>query len=151
GWRIARGERRHALLWGWTIAYFAWQSLQFNPTMRYQLPVYPMLAMIAAWMIVRIGDWRRILGFATGTVVLALTMAWAVAFLGIYLRQEPRIAASRWIFQNVPAAANLQIQLPDGSSYNQPLAPGGRGPHAFDFAPKRDGRLTAVYLPRVHH
>ncbi|HEY0872055.1 MAG TPA: DUF2298 domain-containing protein [Vicinamibacterales bacterium] len=150
GWRIARGERRHALLWGWTIAYFVWQSLQLNPTMRYQLPVYPMLAMIAAWMIVRIADWRRILGFATGTVVLALTMAWAVAFLGIYLREEPRIAASRWIFQNVPAAANLQIQLPDGSSYNQPLAPGGRGPHAFDFTPKRDGRLTAVYLPRVH-
>jgi hypothetical protein len=32
GWRILKGEWRHALLWGWTAAYFIWQSLQFNPT-----------------------------------------------------------------------------------------------------------------------
>src|SRR5688500_114842 len=49
GWRILKGEWRHALLWGWTAAYFLWQSLQFNPTMRYQLPIYPLLAMMAAW------------------------------------------------------------------------------------------------------
>jgi hypothetical protein len=51
GWRIFKGEWRHALLWGWTAAYFLWQSLQFNPTMRYQLPIYPMLAMMAAWVV----------------------------------------------------------------------------------------------------
>ena len=49
GWRILKGEWRHALLWGWTAFYFAWQSTQFNPTMRYQLPIYPLLAMMAAW------------------------------------------------------------------------------------------------------
>ena len=48
GWRILKGEWRHALLWGWTAIYFFWQSLQFNPTMRYQLPIYPLLAMMAA-------------------------------------------------------------------------------------------------------
>ena len=30
---------------------FRWQSLQFNPTMRYQLPIYPLLAMMAAWFV----------------------------------------------------------------------------------------------------
>ncbi|MBV5331447.1 glycosyltransferase family 39 protein, partial [bacterium] len=48
GWRIVKGEWRHLLLWGWTAFYFLWQSLQFNPTMRYQLPIYPLLAMMAA-------------------------------------------------------------------------------------------------------
>ena len=51
GWRILKGEWRHALLWGWTALYFLWQSLQFNPTMRYQLPIYPLLAMMAAWFV----------------------------------------------------------------------------------------------------
>jgi len=44
GWRILKGERRHILLWSWTAIYFLWQSIQFNPTMRYQLPIYPLLA-----------------------------------------------------------------------------------------------------------
>jgi hypothetical protein len=48
GWRVVKGEWKHALLWGWTAFYFIWQSLQFNPTMRYQLPVYPLLGMMAA-------------------------------------------------------------------------------------------------------
>jgi len=49
GWRMLKGEwRLHMLLWGWTAFYFAWQSMQWNPTMRYQLPVYPLLALMAA-------------------------------------------------------------------------------------------------------
>ena len=50
-WRILKGELRHAVLWGWTGLYFGWQSLVFNPTMRYQLPVYPLLCLMAAWFI----------------------------------------------------------------------------------------------------
>ncbi|MCE7861785.1 MAG: hypothetical protein DYG86_18615, partial [Chloroflexi bacterium CFX2] len=47
GWRILKGEYRHLLLWGWTAFYFTWQSLQFNATMRYQLPIYPLLCMMS--------------------------------------------------------------------------------------------------------
>src|SRR3990172_1869084 len=58
GWRILRGEwRRHFLLWIWTAFYFGWQSLAFNPTMRYQLPVYPLLCMLAAWLVFDL--WER--------------------------------------------------------------------------------------------
>ena len=59
GWRILKGEWRHALLWGWTAIYFLWQSLQFNPTMRYQLPIYPLLAMIAAWFVYELAGPKR--------------------------------------------------------------------------------------------
>ncbi|MEA3349198.1 MAG: DUF2298 domain-containing protein, partial [Chloroflexota bacterium] len=55
GWRMLKGEwRRHALLWGWTAIYFTWQSLQWNSTMRYQLPIYPALAIFAAWAVFRL-------------------------------------------------------------------------------------------------
>ncbi|MBN1303839.1 MAG: glycosyltransferase family 39 protein [Anaerolineales bacterium] len=124
GWRILRGEYRHLLLWGWTAFYFGWQSLQFNPTMRYQLPVYPLLAMMAAWTVFQLarlktkaGDTERPASYSFRTVsavicvlVAASTAVWAFAFQSIYLRDEPRIAASRWIYQNVPAPINIRYE-----------------------------------------
>src|SRR5215211_4038420 len=115
GWRILKGEWRHALLWGWTAIYFIWQSVQFNPTMRYQLPIYPLLAMMAAWFVFELAglnpgtapvegfkrsNVRTILAGLLGITALVLTAGWAFAFRTIYIRDEPRIAASRWIYQN---------------------------------------------------
>jgi 4-amino-4-deoxy-L-arabinose transferase-like glycosyltransferase len=63
GWRIWKGEwQRHILLWGWVAFYFTWQSLQFNPTMRYQYPVYPFLAIFAAWALVALYERGHRLG-----------------------------------------------------------------------------------------
>ena len=132
GWRIIKGEWKHALLWGWTAFYFIWQSLQFNPTMRYQLPIYPLLAMMAAWGVfafprrpistTKRTNWKAIVVGFVGTVVLIATAAWAYAFHTIYVRDETRMAASRWIYQNVPGPINIPIQMLDNEIYNQPLA-----------------------------
>src|SRR5688500_14074820 len=176
GWRILKGEWRHALLWGWTAAYFLWQSLQFNPTMRYQLPIYPLLAMMAAWFLFKLagsnvhtdrpategsveGSKRlkvsTILAAVLGITVIALTAIWAFAFQSIYTRDEPRIAASRWIFQNIPGPVNVQIKTADGKIYNQPLAfPTGTiidagMPYSFSFIPARSGQITGISLPHV--
>jgi len=60
GLRMIRGEfRKHILLWGWTAIIFVWQSLIFNPSMRYQLLIYPILAIFAAWAVVRIFDFGK--------------------------------------------------------------------------------------------
>jgi YYY domain-containing protein len=160
GWRILKGEWKHALLWGWTAFYFVWQSLQFNPTMRYQLPVYPLLAMMAAWFIFELADWKvgagkrislpTILASLLGVTVLSLTAIWAVAFHGIYLRPESRMAASRWIYANVPGPINLQIKAEDGETYNEPLAFPAGGfiqlgiPYTTNIVSKQSGLLTGV-------
>jgi YYY domain-containing protein len=60
GWRMIKGEwRKHILLWGWTTLIFVWQSLVFNPSMRYQLPIYPILAIFAAWVVLHLYNWGR--------------------------------------------------------------------------------------------
>jgi YYY domain-containing protein len=60
GWRMIKGEwRKHILLWGWTALIFVWQSLIFNPSMRYQLLIYPTLAIFAAWAVIRLFDWGK--------------------------------------------------------------------------------------------
>ncbi|MBI4762750.1 MAG: DUF2298 domain-containing protein [Chloroflexota bacterium] len=159
GWRILKGEWRHALLWGWTAAYFIWQSLQFNPTMRYQLPIYPLLAMMAAWFVFeplpftnyRLRSTAHLTRSLLAIVVITLTAGWAFAFQSIYLRDEPRIAASRWIFQNVPGPINIQYQTPDGL-YNQPIPfPSGgfidaQFPYDTSFVANADGVIQSITL-----
>ncbi|MEJ5201481.1 MAG: phospholipid carrier-dependent glycosyltransferase, partial [Anaerolineales bacterium] len=104
GWRILKGEvKKHTLIWGWTAVYFVWQSLNFSRSMRYQLPVYPTLAIIAAWAVFTLWEfrpitltqtsvrwitrnWYRILAGGIGAVVLIATFLWAYAFTQIYQR-----------------------------------------------------------------
>ena len=164
-WRIFKGEWRHALLWGWTAAYFGWQSLQFNPTMRYQLPIYPLLVMMAAWFVFELAGLNvetfkrfnlpKIVAALLGITVVVLTAAWAFAFQSIYTRAEPRIAASRWVYQNVPGPINLKIEKADASTYNQPLPfptgvyiqPGA--PYQTTFVAQSNGVLKEVLFAHV--
>jgi YYY domain-containing protein len=173
GWRMWKGDwRRHILLWGWVAFYFTWQSLQFNPTMRYQYPVYPFLAIFAAWAVVTLYDrgwrkvstseqdltqpskslaWNRLLAGFIGVVVLSGTYAYAFAFLNIYTSPFTRVEATYWIYQNIPGPLNLRIQTPEGV-YNQPL------PYAYDytlrpgmpfsesFRANESGVLSEIYL-----
>ena len=169
GWRIFKGERQHILLWLWTALYFGWQSLQFNATMRYQLPIYPLLAMIAAWGVFEVAGLRlkvkrygelstlnlKPLAFAIGGSVLVLTALWAFAFLKVYTRPETRVAASRWIYQNVPGPINLKIEKTEASTYNQPLPfPTGinirqDAPYQTTFVAQADGVLKEISLAYV--
>lgn len=173
GWRILKGEwQRHALIWGWTAAYFVWQSMAFNPTMRYQLPIYPTLEIFAAWLVFYLYDsqkrptlsflpprrrpfpWNKALAVAFGVVVPTATTAWAVAFTGIYLRPFTRVAASRWIYQNVPGPINLHIQTEEGLK-NQPVAVPNQYtirtslPLLSSFIANYSGTLDEIYLGHV--
>ena len=166
GWRILKGEwRQHFLLWSWTAIYFLWQSFQYNPNMRYQLPIYPLLAMMAAWVVYdwakpRLLDlkrlnWRAVLAATISVLVLAVTAAYACVFSRIYVRPETRIAASNWIYQNVPGPINLQVQTSDGTIYNQPLPFStdaviqSSSPYKMVFVSQCDGMLTSILLGHV--
>ncbi len=157
-WRVVKGEWKHALLWLWTAIYFVWQSLAFNPTMRYQLPVYPLLGMMAAWLVFNFPSFKRLnlkpFALALGMVVLALTGAWAYAFTRIYTVPHTRVAATSWIYQNLPGPITLNIQTGD-SLYHEPLPfPYGSfiqsgTPYTSPFTAYVSGTLTSVYLPHV--
>jgi YYY domain-containing protein len=172
GWRSLRGEwRKHLLLWSWMAAYFLWQSVQYNPTMRYELPIYPLLAMMAGWLLVRMWEagkskepgkhlagifkLAKLSSVVIGLVVVVLSAAWALAFSGIYTRAEPRIAASNWIYQNVPGPITLKIQPSADEIIQQPLPyPAGNGiqadvPYDTSFVAQTNGVLNEILLPHV--
>jgi YYY domain-containing protein len=170
-WKMFKGEwTKHILIWGWTALYFAWQSINFTRSMRYQLPVYPTLAIIAAWVLFEFWEkksdiqqnvkgffrrhGKRILVGLIGIFVITSTTAWAFAFTRIYTKPLTRIAASTWIYQNVPAAINLQIVTPDGT-VNQPLGfTLGRSaafeqPIVMTYQPKEAGSLAEINFNHI--
>ena len=53
GWELVRGDRRHLVLWLWTAAYIAFYASRWVKAMRYFLPVYPFLIVIAAYTVQR--------------------------------------------------------------------------------------------------
>ncbi len=169
GWNTHREESlAHAMIWLWTAVYFTWQSFQLNPTMRYQLPIYPTLVIFAAWLIIFLWD-RATVKVQTGRVkpaiyrwaavtigglALLTTFAYAFAFSRIYERPVTRVAATHWIYENIPGPINLPIQTAQGVqnqilpySYEFSIQPGK--PFNSIFTPRTTGTLTEVLLPRV--
>jgi len=125
----------HLPLWVFTGLYFAWQSFSWVRSMRYQVLIYPSLALFAGWGLVelitikksfKLGSIRikpRILRAAAIILtifVLVSTASWAFAFSRIYTRPHTRVAASRWIYQNIPGALTLELQTETGD-FQQPL------------------------------
>jgi len=126
-WQLLRRRLVHLIPWSWIAFYFAWQGGQFGMTMRYYLLLYGLLALFAAWLLVRIVDYRWQIPDWVGSkssiyylrsairwlpllVVLLGTFSWAVAFTRIYTRPHSRIAASRWIYAHIPRGATLTYE-----------------------------------------
>ncbi|MGQ9814202.1 MAG: DUF2298 domain-containing protein, partial [Candidatus Roseilinea sp.] len=118
-----RGRRWWAylipVLWGGL--YFLYQSTQWTKSMRYLLPVYPVLCLLAAaWLMSlwRRGQLRegrgsmalmRLLNPAALTgIVLVGTLVWALAFTTIYRQPVSRLAATYWVYENIPTALTVE-------------------------------------------
>ncbi len=128
-WEMAKGRWQHLLPWAWMTFTFFYQSVQFVKTVRYMLPIYPTMALIAAYGLVRAvqlarqsaarpraGRIRRLLpalAIGSGLVVVLGTTAWATAFAGIYTRPVTRVEASRWIYENIPAGSAITHEMWD--------------------------------------
>ncbi|HEX7557306.1 MAG TPA: glycosyltransferase family 39 protein, partial [Leptolinea sp.] len=167
GWRILIGNwRKHILLWGWTGLFFTWQAVSWVRAMRYQVLIYPMFAIIAAWGIFAIwekgklisrlnwGILLRVFAVAAGLVAVSGTLLYAYAFTRIYNRPMTRVAASEWIYQNIPSAIDLKINT-GNEIINQPLAFRGtktitaEDPVDISFLATSRGSLATITLSHL--
>ncbi|KUK83980.1 MAG: tetratricopeptide TPR_4 [Microgenomates bacterium 39_6] len=80
--------------------------------MRYMLPLYPFMAVVAAW-----GLFSLLKNISTqknkkifSTLVLSLSIIWTLSFYRIYLRPNTRITATNWIRNNIPAGSVLAVE-----------------------------------------
>lgn len=97
----------------WAALIWIFHGTQWAMTMRYFLPSYGALAVLAAWLIrlgaqavIRRTRFRRTANWLPAMVV-ALTFLWAVAFVQIYTRPNTRVQASHWIYENIPSGSGV--------------------------------------------
>lgn len=126
---IRKRNLEDLLLVVWVGGFFLWQSTNATPAMRYQLPVYPFLAILAARLLTRLFAvqilparvvLQKIMAGLITLMVVAATAWYAFAFHSMFLRPNTQVAASRWIYENIPAGVNLSAQRA-GESIQEPL------------------------------
>jgi YYY domain-containing protein len=108
----------------WIGLLFLHQSTQFVKYMRYFLPLYPFLSLMAAWLLIFLYDrakkssgtlWTPVRAKLLIGLVCAFTLLWAFAFTAIYRKPHSRIEASRWIYEHIKAGASLACEHWDDS------------------------------------
>ncbi len=121
-WQLARhGRLVHLLPWVWMTLTFFYQSIQFVKTVRYLLPIYPTMALMAGYGLVWLwdrtsGSRRRLapaLARAAIAAVIVGTALWALAFTSIYTRPITRIEASRWMYEHIPPGSTVTFEVWD--------------------------------------
>lgn len=112
---VVEGDARWLAPLAWIAVVISVHGTAFVHTLRYFLPIVPMLALLAAaalvrqvdWAAARSARWHRGLAWVLLAGVGLSTVSWAVAFTSIYRHLHPRIAASAWIYRQVPPPATI--------------------------------------------
>jgi YYY domain-containing protein len=130
GWLLAWYELicarkwQHLLVLAWTTFIFLYQSTRFGKLSRYLTPFYPFMALLAGYLLVQL--WRKVqvlrhnqphrpslarwVTIGAVAVILFVTVgsvSWAYAFTRIYTRPLTRVAASLWVYDNIPAGSAI--------------------------------------------
>ncbi len=107
----------HLILVAWCVLNLGYFGFQFAKFMRYFLPVYPALALLAAWFLVRLVSRAapaslpvRVAARLAAPAVLGMTVLYVAMFASIYGRPNTRVEASEWIYANVPSGATLGVE-----------------------------------------
>lgn len=95
----------------------AYQGFQFVKALRYFFPVYPFVALIAAWfttdLSVRLAEkykMNKLRIILHWSIIILLLLIYPLSFISIYSRPHSRVAASAWIYQNIPPESSLGIE-----------------------------------------
>ncbi|EHN08850.1 Tetratricopeptide TPR_2 repeat protein [Patulibacter medicamentivorans] len=123
GLRLLKAERWQALLLiPAPLLFFAYVGSQGRYFARYGMPVYPILALLAAAGGVWLGSWllRRLnvrgaglrlgLGVAAAVVVVAQGLIWTVHNDVVLSREDTRSVARDWMVKNVPAGSTIVVE-----------------------------------------
>ncbi len=144
GWALRRWRRgsftlRLACLW--TLIYFLMTAGLYVKFPRYLLPLYPVWAAWAALVCVKVITSpvaRRVVGMAT--LVSTALLGWAQ--VSLYTEPHPWIAASQWLYANVPAGSTVAVEAWD-HALPVPLSEGDAGRYTSPIAPVYDEETPA--------
>jgi YYY domain-containing protein len=178
-WRVIRGRAggvQNIIPVIWILGMFLWTGNLWVMSMRYYLPLYPLLALLAAWALVDLVQrahrsarvWRSALAWGALVSVSVFSVLWALMFTNIYRNLFAPAEASHWIVENVPGDFAMRIEGVEAGTplinigvFNTPFV--GEPPPLIDqasryqagqpydmrFEAKGNGTVTAVHAPHL--
>lgn len=179
GWRLIRGRleaTRNLIPFVWIAGYFAFIGNLWVMTMRYYLPLYPTLALLAAWGLVEVlkrafapakAAWRRLTAVGLTGGVVVFCGLWGMMFTNIYRHQFTVVQASDWIWENVPGDFAMRIDnssaplinigfpapmygIQDDTPIDKRVSRYETGhPYAMSFVAPADGVISSVHAPHL--
>ncbi|HSH05366.1 MAG TPA: DUF2298 domain-containing protein [Anaerolineae bacterium] len=169
-WRIARARpdwTLHLLPVSWVGLYFLFAATRWVKSIRYFLPIYPLLFILAGWFLytawqrvntisapTRQKMWQTAVASLTAATLLS-SLAWALSFVQIYQQPVTRITASQWIYDNIPSSATLLYTDTDGNPQQKHLPARqyqllpDTTPFTVHFSMPEDGTVTGLRLNYV--
>jgi 4-amino-4-deoxy-L-arabinose transferase-like glycosyltransferase len=119
-WLVVRwlrhGRRTDAILLAWAGPYLILTGLLYAKHLRYMLPLVPVLALLAAQMLIQAtggNSSRRLLRSLAvlGSILVVLsTVVYALVFSSMYASPHSWITASEWIHGNAPVGSTLALE-----------------------------------------
>jgi len=93
----------------WVFGFFAYQSLQTTPTLRYFIIIYPFLAIFTG---IGINSFLEKIKNKNLFVIchlsfVILLLIWPLMFSSIYFHKNTRVEASEWIYKNLPSGSYI--------------------------------------------
>ena len=163
-WRIIRskaGEWKVLLIpTFWSLFYFLYMGTRFVKSIRYMLPVYPTLCLLAAWGLTvlwqRFQGKKRLFPAIVCVIVLGGTLTWAKTFVGtIYGQPHTRVEAVEWIYDSIPAMIQLEGSL-EGTSEMAKIIPSAPAALTISASAPYEGTIqvnnnTLINLIRLPH
>ncbi len=177
GWRILRsrpGALLNLLLFVWVLVYFGWLGRIWVMSMRYYLPIYPALAVLAAWGLAELVQradgsklWGRTAAARSLMVgVVVFTALWALMFTNIYRQMFAPAQSSHWVRENLPGDFSMRVEgaqapliniavlnrpaFDDSMPLDQQASRYEQGqPYTQNFTAPADGTITKVYSPHL--
>lgn len=174
-WRSFRGHyswRAHLLPLVWTGGYFFFMATRWVKSIRYFLPIYPFLCLLAAWVLMELithlqrsptskfskqgHRWLRVvIPGLLSFLVIGGTLVWSTAFVNaVYRLPHTRIQATEWILANIPGPFHLQVVtngnkgfIPIGAPDGLQIAP--EVPFVQAFRAVETGQLIGITLPHA--
>lgn len=151
--QVVRGKRewtRLILPMTWVLVYFGWLGQNWVSSMRYFIPIYGMLTLLASWLLTKLVTssytaWQNRPQFSRqimfGASILFLlfvfgyTTLYGYGFTNIYRHELTRVQASRYYQENVPSDFGVWIERDDGNTrlVNIPIYPNNAGPSVLQM------------------
>ncbi|HLF77649.1 MAG TPA: DUF2298 domain-containing protein [Dehalococcoidia bacterium] len=124
---LRKQDSRHLLPLVFALVYFGFMGRQFSLYLRYFLPLYPVLAVLAGYALVEVARGSVAIarkraeprlayaGYAVVAGVVVLSLLAGLAYLSVYTKPLTRIEASRWMYENLPARSQIAVEHWDES------------------------------------